>query len=277
MSAAKEFLHQFYPKILDVPHRSTSYWETVGFRVIRPTTNLFNLAFIYAGEGTIELNHEGYDLKPGCMFHVSPRIRMDIASSQENPLQYYGVHFHQLRIQWEGTDCQTSFSDTPLPFRRVISLPGYALHDQAASLYRLWQSKETGYDWSAKLALFRIMDGLCDVVISEQRGQERTYRQMESSVLFIREHYAEPLSREVLAEQAYMSVSHYSALFKSMLGISPLQFVEKVRIDHAKTLLTGTSKPIGEIAKLIGYNDPLYFTRVFTKVTGMSPREYRGA
>ncbi|MNF06130.1 Arabinose operon regulatory protein [compost metagenome] len=73
-----------------------------------------------------------------------------------------------------------------------------------------------------------------------------------------------------------LSVSHYSALFKKVMGISPLQFVEKVRIDHAKTMLTGTSKPISKIAREVGYNDPLYFTRVFTKVTGVAPREYRG-
>ncbi|WP_284639543.1 AraC family transcriptional regulator [Paenibacillus silviterrae] len=246
------------------------------YRVVRPTTSLYNLAFIYAGEGVLELDGDLYELGSGCVFHVNPGRRMDLKSSQEQPLQYFGVHFHQLRIQWEGGDYQASFTDTPLPFQRLLALRGHPVHEDIRTMYDCWHVKAAGYEWQTKLGLFQLLNELSNVVITERTLQDSSYRKMESSVRYIRQHYAEPLQRETLAEHADLSVSHYSAMFKKVIGISPLQFVEKVRMDQAKSMLTGTSKPISEIAKDVGYSDPLYFTRVFTKVTGMAPRQYRG-
>ncbi|TVY05603.1 AraC family transcriptional regulator [Paenibacillus cremeus] len=272
----KEFLHQFYPRILDVTHRSTSFWEGNDYRVQIPSTKVYNLAFMYEGEGQLVLNGERYELKEGSIFHISPGMRMELSSSRSKPLRYFGVQFHQLRIQWEGSDCQTSMSDAPLPFRRVLFLPRNSLHIHVAAMYDGWQEKEAGYEWQAKLGLFQLLDQLCSIVIAEQTRQESSYLQMESSVRYIRHNYAEPLTRDRLADQASMSISHFSAVFKNVIGISPQQFVEKVRIDQAKSMLSGTTKPISQVAKEVGYSDPLYFTRVFTKVTGMAPREYRG-
>ncbi|SDD02463.1 AraC-type DNA-binding protein [Paenibacillus sp. UNCCL117] len=278
MSAAKEFLHQFYPNIINVLHRDAAFWENSGFRVTRSRTTLNNMAFIYAGEGRLELDGKGFELGPGRLFHLSPGMSMAIASSREHPLLYYGVHFHQLRIQWEGTECQTSLSETPLPFPRVLALPGTSFHEQAASMHAAWQSKEAGYDWTVKLALLRLLDALCDAAAAVPSVVPPiAARQVEGVVQYIQEHYGKPLDRDILAGQASMSVSHFAALFKSVVGISPQRYVEKVRMDHAKSLLAGTVKPISQIAAEVGYSDPLYFTRVFTKTTGMSPRDYRGA
>lgn len=273
----KEFLHHFYPRILDVTHRNEAYWEEYDYHIVRPVTNVFNLVFIYKGEGVLILNGERFELRPGCVFHVNPQMSMDISTTANNTLQYYGVQFHQLHIQWEGSECESSITNTPLPFKRVLILPTLEFLNQATQLYECWHSKSAGYEWQAKLKLFQLLDALCNVVIAEQTEQEISYRQMEDSVRFIRQHYSEDLNRTILAKQTSMSVSHYSLLFKNAVGISPLQFVEKVRIDQAKSMLTSTSKPISEVAKAVGYSDPLYFTRVFTKVTGMAPREYRGS
>jgi len=272
----KEFLHHFYPRILDVTHREAAYWELHHYRVERPVTNVFNLVFVYKGDGVLILDGERFELKPGCVFHVNPGMWMDISTTAHNTLHYYGVQFHQLYIHWEGSECQSTITHMPLPFKRVLTMPTLALHMQASELYDSWHSKSAGYEWQAKLGLFRLMDSLCNVVIAEQTEQEKSYRQMEDSVRYIRQHYAEELNRTILAKQTSMSVSHYSALFKNAVGVSPLQFVEKVRIDQAKSMLTSTSRPINEVAKAVGYSDPLYFTRVFTKITGMAPREYRG-
>ncbi|MFE5320686.1 helix-turn-helix domain-containing protein [Paenibacillus sp. NPDC056579] len=261
---------------MDVVHRTVDFWEGTEYCAVRPSTNVYNLAFIYEGEGTLNLNGESYELGPGCIFHVSPGMRMELKCSRDKPLHYFGVHFHQLRVQWEGSEVQTTVTVTPLPLARMLYLPGHSVHGQAAALYDGWHSKSPGYEWQTKLGLFQLLDELCSAVIEVRTREESSYRAMDNSVKYIRQHYAEPISREVLAEHVSLSVSHYSALFKKVIGISPLQFVEKVRIDHAKTMLTGSSKPISEIAREIGYNDPLYFTRVFTKVTGMAPREYRG-
>ena len=54
-----------------------------------------------------------------------------------------------------------------------------------------------------------------------------------------------------------------------------VDYVTEVRIDEAKRLLLGTSKTVSEIASLVGYQDPSYFTKVFKKVEGRTPTEFR--
>jgi AraC-like DNA-binding protein len=275
--AAKEFLHQFYPKIMDVTHRTPSFWQRSKYHFLRASAQVYNLAFIQKGEGRIILDGQSFDLKPGSLFHISPGLRMEIVTSREAPLEYYGVLFYQMRIQWEGTEFQASPSDAALPLPRVIALPGSELHGEIQAMHALWHAKEASYEWQTKLALLSLLDRLFDAALAVQEGRTPdSLRQVKEIVAYIRDHYAEPLDRTVLAEAAAMSVSHFSALFKTAVGISPQRFVEKVRIDQAKTLLMSTGIPVGEVAKAVGYGDPLYFTRVFTKVTGLSPREYRG-
>ncbi len=73
----------------------------------------------------------------------------------------------------------------------------------------------------------------------------------------------------------HLSPSRYSALFRSCMGISPQGFLIRLRIQNAANLICQTDLQIGEIAKAVGYEDPLYFSTLFHKKTGFSPREYR--
>ena len=73
------------------------------------------------------------------------------------------------------------------------------------------------------------------------------------------------------------SVGHFRKLFKKMTGTSPSQYMNRIRIDYAKSQMHqfGKSKSLKEIALECGFEDSLYFSRVFRKQEGMSPQEYR--
>ncbi|MNL58409.1 Arabinose operon regulatory protein [compost metagenome] len=68
--------------------------------------------------------------------------------------------------------------------------------------------------------------------------------------------------------------AHLSKAFKQKTGLSPKQYLLKMRLDKAKSLLTGTLT-IDQVASSVGFNDALYFSRQFRKFSGMSPSEYR--
>ena len=72
-----------------------------------------------------------------------------------------------------------------------------------------------------------------------------------------------------------MSSSWFIQRFKESTGFSPLQYVLKLRIANAQSLLEHTDYTITEIAGAVGYSNALYFSRLFHKYMGMSPREYR--
>lgn len=78
-----------------------------------------------------------------------------------------------------------------------------------------------------------------------------------------------------LAEMYNMSEGHFIRQFKSYTGYTPLEYRGRKIMENAKSLLSGTDMLITDISESLGFEDPLYFSRVFKKNAGVSPREYR--
>ena len=81
-----------------------------------------------------------------------------------------------------------------------------------------------------------------------------------------------------LAEYAALcnlSKFHFLRLFKELTGVSPIEYRNMLRLEHAKALLEDESMSISEIGTRVGYSSPAYFCDAFKKKTGMSPRQYR--
>jgi len=83
------------------------------------------------------------------------------------------------------------------------------------------------------------------------------------------------VSIEELAEQVFLSPSRLAHLFREQVGVSIVRWREDQRIIRAKLLLQTTPLPVAVIGQQTGYDDQLYFSRVFKKRVGVSPSEYR--
>jgi AraC-like DNA-binding protein len=92
---------------------------------------------------------------------------------------------------------------------------------------------------------------------------------------YVKQNYHRPLSMEDLTGLSGMSESHVLRLFKRYLGCPPFQYINKLRLTEATDELIQTDKSITEIALDLGFNDSNYFSRLFRKQLGLSPREYR--
>lgn len=99
--------------------------------------------------------------------------------------------------------------------------------------------------------------------------------EMNAAVRFFHENYNKPLCIEDYAAEHYMSVSWFIRNFKEYTEITPTQYILSLRISNAQTLLESTNYNITEIADIVGYDNPLYFSRIFKKQSGMSPSEFR--
>ena len=80
---------------------------------------------------------------------------------------------------------------------------------------------------------------------------------------------------EEIAQSVNLSVSHFTSLFKKKTGFSPIEYCNHLKIQRACQYLFFTDLRVKEISFKLGINDPYYFSRLFTKVMGVSPNEYR--
>lgn len=124
---------------------------------------------------------------------------------------------------------------------------------------------------------------LLQLLIQIRRQLDRDHRkkdvyleaEMEHAIQFFNEHYNTEISIEEYAASRGMSVSWFIRNFKQYTRSTPMQYLLERRITNAQMLLETTSYNITEIGNLVGYDNPLYFSRIFRKQKGMSPSEYR--
>ena len=98
---------------------------------------------------------------------------------------------------------------------------------------------------------------------------------IDKVVRYIEEHYQEELSLQQLSEYAHLSKNYFANLFKKEVGESFVEYVTRIRMDKAKLLLESTELKISQIGPMVGITDSKYFSKVFKKITGISPLEYR--
>lgn len=115
---------------------------------------------------------------------------------------------------------------------------------------------------------------LCQAV---QNNQKTHSAQLTDQILaFLRQEYANSdLTLSYVADHFYITSSYLSTFFKENVGDTFLNYLTRLRIDHAKELIRTTNLPMGEIATRVGYASGNTFTRIFKKVEGITPTQYR--
>lgn len=92
---------------------------------------------------------------------------------------------------------------------------------------------------------------------------------------YIKKNYAKQISLKTMGEKFFISPSYISKLFKEKTDNNFLEYLTRIRIEEAKKLLLNTEDKIYEIAQKVGYGNAKYFSQLFEKQTGLSPRDYR--
>ncbi|MBE6956703.1 MAG: AraC family transcriptional regulator [Ruminococcaceae bacterium] len=101
------------------------------------------------------------------------------------------------------------------------------------------------------------------------------HRQMEDARRYFAQHYNTPISIRDYAASQNVSISWFLRCFKQVTGQTPMQYILSLRITNAITLMRDTDWNLTQIATAVGYDNPLYFSRLFRKQKGMAPSTYR--
>ncbi len=140
------------------------------------------------------------------------------------------------------------------------------------------------YGFITELARLRDQEELCLWIVKVlekmtdqiyQTRNAKNYQRLKKVMDFIETHYNEPLTVEQVAREIYLSPSRLSHIIKDEFGTTLTDCISKVRIDKAKRLLCNDEASIARVAQEVGFSDQSYFTKVFKKIEGCTPKIYR--
>ena len=92
---------------------------------------------------------------------------------------------------------------------------------------------------------------------------------------YIRRHYMEGLSLDILADKVYLTPHYLSSIFSQEKGIGINRYIKNVRMEKARELLLGTNMKISDICRMVGYSNLSYFCKAFRNEYGITPEKYR--
>ncbi|WP_339101913.1 response regulator transcription factor [Candidatus Enterococcus clewellii] len=114
--------------------------------------------------------------------------------------------------------------------------------------------------------------------IAKGMAYEKVYASndiIENIQTYLKKHYKDPINLDLLADLFYINQSYLSSLFKERTGSKYIDYLNQLRIEEAKIMLSNTDRKSGLIAKSVGYENEKYFFRVFKKYTNTTPEQYR--
>jgi AraC-like DNA-binding protein len=276
------FFYQFHPRIIDVVLHERSFWmldkKNSVLTFESQSSIRRNFMFAFEGDGMLDVDGVSYPLSAGSIFYFPLGSRIRLTAPPDRRLQFYSVHYDYVLIDWGGDSVNCSESaDRNLPLPISIKMPdakNVAIHMR--HMYDLWHGKNADYEWKARLAFLNILNDVIDLH-SQSHAGDRVHRSIKQCMEYIKTHYAETLEREKLAELASLSTNYFSIIFKKVAGYTPTQYITKIRLDKAKQLLQNSNMTVSEVAREVGFQDPLYFGRVFSSYTGSPPKEFKKA
>ena len=137
------------------------------------------------------------------------------------------------------------------------------------------QSKQPAYEKICVAKLFNIIALLNRKDEKESNPNGEYFNKISFVIQKMNNEYQSNDTLEDYANMCYMSKYHFLRVFKNIIGTSPLEYRNKIRLNHAKELLEDTTLSINEISLQLGYSSPMYFCVVFKEKIGVSPTQYR--
>lgn len=160
------------------------------------------------------------------------------------------------------------------------------LHQQAeiAAVLKRWRPEkeirlEPCYDAGGLFSVELWQSGLKALLhrLSEGSAQAPDHRLVQEIRAYLDKNYAQEMTLQHIAERFFISRENVSRKFKQITGENLSDYLTGLRVDKAKALLQNTNLRLAQIAELVGYEDEKYFSRVFKKTAGVTPREYRNS
>jgi len=229
------------------------------------------LIYCHEGRGEVTIKKSSFTIEAGDFFAVPIKTAHTYAADESNPWTIYWIHF-------KGA---ISDSLVDLLYKKANGYKGFIRdNEQSISLFNeMYNQLERGYSIDNLIYSNMCLGHFITTMIYndryDTRGKLNRKDVIDNAVDFLSKNISEMLPLDKMAAAVNLSPSHFSYLFKKKTGFSPIEYFNHLKVQKACQYLLFTDLRVREIALELGIEDPYYFTRMFTKVMGMSPNNYR--
>lgn len=230
------------------------------------------LLYCRKGDGWVRVKDKQYTLRENQLIVLPPDIEHEYGASEASPWTLYWIHFHGSLSKHfaEGLDSPFSipFSEDSRIFDRLV-----VFEDIYRALTKSFDMKEIQYANSALYYFLGTIKHLSDYRSGHSEGRT------DSSIIercrhYLMENIERKITQEELCEYTGYSKSSLSLQFHREIGISPMRYIQRVRLETAINLLEKGGMKINQVCYKVGISDPYYFSRLFRKVTGRTASSY---
>jgi len=231
----------------------------------------YQLLYIASGKTHFYINGEDVEVTAGNMVLFLPKQVMHYEYFGKDKPEVYWVHFtggnvkNLLRSYGMRDDMHVFYCGSGLEYQNHFR-----------EIIRELQICRDDYQEMAEIHLRQIFIMIHRYLQTTTRvDNSQMAEEIDEACIYFSEHYNEEISIEEYAQAHNMSTCWFIRNFKQYTGSTPMQYILALRIANAEALLRNTQYNITEVAAIVGYQNPLYFSRMFRKAKGLSPSEYR--
>ncbi|MDQ0878179.1 AraC-like DNA-binding protein [Paenibacillus sp. V4I3] len=247
-----------------------------GWKDIRNTTDVHSLYWIMSGEGefTHSFDEQLLNVQSGMLFYLRPGFTLTMTSSVDKPLYIRMLLFDAFDIPYEN---QTWLQPVHLD---SLQLPFNKLYSPEQAVWIQEQFKQIGTlqspDPHERQAEFQyVLSRLIHFMRDTNTSTDPYMKAFQQAKFWIETCYNRPLRMEELARTFHISVSQLRKMFMQQVGVSPKEYLNRIRNEKAKTLLLLTEEPMKAIADACGFADEFHFGKMFRAWNEVSPARFR--
>ena len=231
---------------------------------------LLLLQYTVNGTGIFEYNNERYTIGPGKAFLAEiPGPHRYYYPGGNQPWEFYFLLFrpHMILPLWEEVKDRLG----PAPSMDKNSLPIRMLRDLFAEAY----AGRITDPYIASSLVYQLMIELARGSSAGQRKPSEWPDSVQKAVHYIEANYKSMMGQEQLADKLGLSKFHMLRIFSKYVGVTPNEYLNRIRIEQAIQLLRTKDWTIEKVAVEVGYSTGSYFIKVFQKLTGQTPGSFR--
>lgn len=230
------------------------------------------LLFFRKGGAVIYCGGEEYKTEDGDLVIVNPND-LHRGDFRESGVHYFCIQIPPDMFLWPGIE-QRHILRTHISGDASIR----TMFDE---IYAAYWAKETGYKFETLGRVFSLLAYLIRNYSAETMDEReftarsKKLENINKLIDYVELNYAESLTTQMAASMTHLSEYYFCHLFKERMGISFTAYLNEIRIRKAVALLTTSRMSITEISAAVGFSDVNYFSRLFKRIIGVSPKHYR--